>query len=425
MINSKLERRKANWSLLSIALLFLVLDRQWGFVFTNTVYASQAMVYISFLLLLFLFITVAAKYAAKWTLICIIWTPYILSTILGYVINLKLQHVTYWFICFVLILTASRAPLLKSIPSKLLYYSGLFALLGIAVQLFFPSYYSSHILNLFVLEDDRMEKWIEGIGLNGFTYQLGQTASILVYCEIVLLYLPEKVSGIINRKKILYYLLLGLIVLGIFSTGKRLHAVLALALPFIVYLVSSMQHNMKKFLIVLFCILIAGLSYEYFVNNVYMLSDSFLIGRFANSYIEMQYGGDIYSGRQELYDMALKVFRENPLLGIGVGRFREYTGSLTQVHNTYLQVLCEQGIIGFVMFIIPILYCFSYTLTLLKKVKDKTTSDYLYFSLGLQLVYLLCGLTGNENIGSGFVFYFIAVGILVSCDKIQKFSLKK
>lgn len=54
------------------------------------------------------------------------------------------------------------------------------------------------------------------------------------------------------------------------------------------------------------------------------------------------------AGRTTLWKMAFEQFRSSPVFGIGLGMF--YTTTNFYVHNTYLLVLAETGIIGFILF---------------------------------------------------------------------------
>jgi O-antigen ligase len=67
-------------------------------------------------------------------------------------------------------------------------------------------------------------------------------------------------------------------------------------------------------------------------------------------------------GRMATYDVALDLFAEAPLFGIGVDRFEAATphrarayvhgvASLDHPHSSYLAVLAEQGLFGFVPFV--------------------------------------------------------------------------
>jgi len=52
------------------------------------------------------------------------------------------------------------------------------------------------------------------------------------------------------------------------------------------------------------------------------------------------------SGRDQLLEEELEIFLDNPLLGLGVGRAREYRGAAS--HTEYTRLLSEHGILGFV-----------------------------------------------------------------------------
>ena len=72
---------------------------------------------------------------------------------------------------------------------------------------------------------------------------------------------------------------------------------------------------------------------------------------------------DPVGGREVIWRRGLDVFRESPMLGVGLGGFRstmtEYFGMAKAAHNGYLSVLVDTGLIGFVIAIAavsPILY---------------------------------------------------------------------
>ena len=59
--------------------------------------------------------------------------------------------------------------------------------------------------------------------------------------------------------------------------------------------------------------------------------------------------GDL-GGRVNLWRMAMAEFLTHPLMGIGSGAFSSATIAGTYVHNTFLSILAETGMIGFVLF---------------------------------------------------------------------------
>lgn len=66
------------------------------------------------------------------------------------------------------------------------------------------------------------------------------------------------------------------------------------------------------------------------------------------------------SARGEFYLIALKMFKDHPLTGVGPANYGYYYASYEKapryyskfVHNFYLQILCEQGIFGFIFFML-------------------------------------------------------------------------
>ncbi|MCR5173708.1 MAG: O-antigen ligase family protein [Oscillospiraceae bacterium] len=81
---------------------------------------------------------------------------------------------------------------------------------------------------------------------------------------------------------------------------------------------------------------------------------------------------DISSGRFELWETAWEQFKEHPVIGIGWGSFADYVSeefsdeharssgaqAVVNVHNCYLQFLCETGIIGGILIMIPLFFLY-------------------------------------------------------------------
>ena len=69
---------------------------------------------------------------------------------------------------------------------------------------------------------------------------------------------------------------------------------------------------------------------------------------------------DTYEGgsnRDILWENALDLFKKglNPIFGAGWGAYFGYNGIYKSVHNTYISMLCDVGIIGFSLFFVPLI----------------------------------------------------------------------
>lgn len=398
--------------LLGFTLGFFVLDRLWGFIYSHTVFASNVLTYVVFITLLVLFLRVGLQYMfGKWTKLSAWWTPYLIYTIMGYLFRFTLQNFTYWLCFLILLLIVARCSLLKALPLKILFWSGIVAMVGVFVQLFFPAFYIANISPLF-LQEDIISLWTEDRGLNGFTYQLGATANMIVTAEIVLVCMKEKVAPFVLNRKWLYFLLLVLFVIGVFLTGKRTLSAISVVLPVFIFLMQRKNASSKVFFLFV-VIVVAIFGVRFFIGNVFELEETRFLSRFASSYVDVQAGTDISSGRSGLAELAMQAYYKKPLFGIGVGNFIRVTGAGTDVHNTYLQVLCEQGIVGFILYVLPLLFSVLYTRKLYRRFSGDV-HDYVLLSFALQIMFIFDALTSNANLGISIVVYFMAIAIAIN-----------
>lgn len=151
-------------------------------------------------------------------------------------------------------------------------------------------------------------------------------------------------------------------------------------------------------------------------NKVPLVHDSVdsLIDRFTSD-------DDTYSGRTELYSLAFSLYTGHELTGIGWGVFRLNTVGFFgradvsyAVHNVYIQLLCETGIIGLISFLIPVIVSLLYAIKKYRRIAknrivslEKTSVE---TGLFLQLFFLGYCMTGNPLYDYNFcITYFIGV----------------
>ena len=89
---------------------------------------------------------------------------------------------------------------------------------------------------------------------------------------------------------------------------------------------------------------------------------------------------DLSTGRSHFWQIALKVIKENPVIGTGLDtfgtafpKFDTWNGNLRveQVHNDYLQILSDAGILGFLCVAAFIFLLFKQSLRIVNQTSDK------------------------------------------------------
>ena len=127
-----------------------------------------------------------------------------------------------------------------------------------------------------------------------------------------------------------------------------------------------------------------------------------------------------------MFSSAFDLFKQKPILGWGPGVF----SNLFEMgnHNVYLQLLSENGLVGFTLFVSMLLFNLSTTLRKLKfNIKNNYSlqnNTYLFFSLYVQVFYLIYGMTGNP-LSDGFILiiYLIAASIPYTMKKKKKLRI--
>lgn len=214
-----------------------------------------------------------------------------------------------------------------------------------------------------------------------------------------------------NKKKSVLVLLL-LSFLALLFSAKRAHLLFSiLSCIFLYFFVNREKYSKKiiKSLIILLTCIVVFLVVSNFVPEV---RNVFI--RFEEGYKE----GNLLNGRDELYDLALSYWKKALLFGNGWGSFSyfyklDYHWNKVEyldVHNVYIQLLCECGIIGFVFFLsLAILILIK---TIVINLEEKSRNWATILALGYQIFFLLYCFSGNPLYDNFcYTFYFISVGI--------------
>lgn len=250
-------------------------------------------------------------------------------------------------------------------------------------------------------------------GIQGITNQTALNAfyiSIFISVFVVFLF-----SSFRYRGPAIFFLIFA--IFALLLTFKRaflianLSAVLALALT----KAPTLAKFIKKFLLSAFVLLVFAVGVcSFFPESVSL-------------FMRLDSGS---SGRTELYGIAFAMINESPIWGHG---FRAYAAKYgIAVHNIYLQLWCDLGVVGLLFFLC---FVFLNLNRIVKSIKSskKFYNNYLirplYWSLYVQVFFLIYGFFGNPTEDFFiFVIYILASSIPYSVyygNSFRRFKLLK
>ena len=129
-----------------------------------------------------------------------------------------------------------------------------------------------------------------------------------------------------------------------------------------------------------------------------------------------------------IWQSAWNMFKDHPILGVGLGQYTEnyqqkYISpqakepKLGHAHNNFMQMLAENGIVGFAGFVIMFGYIILKNLIIWFKVRDV----YALMIVSATVCLLLQGFT-EYNVGNSAVIkmYWLILGLLLVLDRLKK-----
>lgn len=206
-----------------------------------------------------------------------------------------------------------------------------------------------------------------------------------------------------NKNKKGNYVILSLFFLGtLLLVGKRAHFLFLIIAIFISYMIYE-KTSLKKVLNIM----------KYISLGVIFLIIVILIVPGTSTMIERLFntnGGDISTGRFELYKRVWTLFVNNSYKPIGWGQFSKSTNYFfAGVHNDYLQLLCETGILGFSFIILSNIYILIKTTIITRINKNPIILGILIY----QVFFMIYSLTGLPHYDvETYMVYFIFICFL-------------
>ena len=237
-----------------------------------------------------------------------------------------------------------------------------------------------------------------GVSLGTYSYTDYILYLGMAVCCADLAVKPRTTGRIAVNSLSLAFLLVAMVVLG--RRGELLAALVAM-----VALVLALCSRKKRRIILLCGALAAALGGTLVIFFLPQLAKVPVLARYVETVEQLLSGGDITSGRGALMAVAVDGFKSSPIFGVGWGQYVSLSaqigmcdtdGNLIEdCHNIYLQFLCETGVVGAVLILIPIVYIFVLTVRTLRAAKYREDTAPLRFasvSFLIQFFLLFLGL---------------------------------
>lgn len=264
---------------------------------------------------------------------------------------------------------------------------------------------------------------ILGIGFLSYAYSksgfIGWFYSANAISSILIILLPISLINFNSKKDIWKFIIFFSIILYVFSsigTKSPLLGLAVLLFGLIIWVIVKLFHQKKyKNLLILGLTLLIGLVMSFIIIpktnfykniklhmtyfDIYTINDIFSSNKFVYQII--------FSERLDFLEVTKNNYKESSIndkiFGIGyVENYRKANENLKTIEIDYFDIYYRHGVIGFVLFFLPLIYIFRRLVTIFKKIDIK---KYLYV-ISVFLSFLLAFFSGHVLISP-------AVGILV------------
>lgn len=249
--------------------------------------------------------------------------------------------------------------------------------------------------------------------LVGFSYQTGVNGFYLaVLAGMVFCYFLQLKPNQSFCRLVTIILFVGVYAL-VLLTKKRSQLLTVLLLVIALYVIYNRKNALK--VLTISGILILGAA----VILVFTETGQTIIARTFGE-------GASLTGRDRIYPILWENFKRSPFFGNGFGYTLKTVKDFTNGHNVYLQVLSENGILGFGIYMGIIVSCLLQAYRLLKElIRAKEDSFLCSVCLYLEGLFVLNGMFGNPLYDVFPVIVFmIASGIVSSQLKARKVVAK-
>lgn len=198
---------------------------------------------------------------------------------------------------------------------------------------------------------------------------------------------------------------------AILVTAKRGLFIGSLVSLILIYLLLRKANGKGNITTIIILSLIISLFYLIMIN---IPAAEVLIDRFINN-------DNMMTGRDEIYAGLIEGFIKSPIAGCGTG----YANAVLGIggHNIYMNVLCENGIIGVIFFIAILATQLIKTIkNLFKSVRNfgGEKCENFILSLYIQLFFIIYGMSGNPLYDNYILYFYFFALILNKCTRLNE-----
>ncbi|MBA7512458.1 hypothetical protein ES705_04463 [subsurface metagenome] len=279
----------------------------------------------------------------------------------------------------------------------------------------------------------------------------GLFGNVNYFAEYLIVPLPLAISLFLacqnRRHKIL--LLVGVLVMGgslvlTFTRGSYLAIGISSIFMFLLYLTSqgkSFIKEHKKIFIFIFALIILA-TFIFSLPNPLNEPGTAISKIKSRISISQFTQGSSLKRRITIWKFTGLMIKDHPLLGSGIGTFKYNSlnyqaqffdqgenrrlypyGIADKVHNEYLQLGAEIGILGLGIFLWFIITYFKYGLRILKKSKDKYKQGTLIGLMGGVMAVLIDAIFGFPlHLPATLILFWLFIGLIVSLNNFENHS---
>lgn len=278
---------------------------------------------------------------------------------------------------------------------KFLKYISIILAISILVQVFMPEAFYRFAKNWFYYSNQYDQVVYLGTYVkqySGIFYEVSFSAIILAIGILI-----QYVEMIYEEKNIIKKIIfVSILYFSIILTGKRSFILIVPFLMLVLYFIyNATRIKISTFLISIIIILVILWKFDDILTLIINI-----LGKNTTNGIEL-------SSREKFWNLGFNMFKSNPIIGQGINSYdiffnnsgiRNIKYEFAGAHNSYIQLLAEIGIIGFLLYIGGILIslknAFYY---LISKNNSATINDKKNIAISISvLLLLLCyGFTGN------------------------------